>query len=269
MTTTDLLFQDWVAHWRAIFAARDGQAGVSRDPAYWDRRAPAFAAATNQRRDGFIELLEPWLRPQWTAIDVGAGAGRHAARLAERLDWVTAVEPSQGMRDLIPPRDNMTIIASPWELADPAPADLVICCHVLYGIPEIEPFVAKLERAARLHVFIQLRFGQMTTPADPLWELLTGQERVRQPQFGDLYNALLQLGIRPDVAVLSHEAQQRWAGENEFIAEHEAMYGAAWDLAKVRTWMASNLESQAGGGLVYDRGMTSSGVAHWQPEPRS
>jgi len=136
-------------------------------------------------------------------------------------------------------------------------------------VPEIEPFVAKLERAALLRVFVQLRFGQLTTPADPLWELLTGQERLRQPQFGDLYNALLQLGIRPDVAVLNYEVQQRWAGEKEFIAEHEAMYGAAWDEAKVRTWMASNLDRQAGGGLVYDRGVTASGVAHWQPEARS
>lgn len=269
MAGTDLLFEDWTAHWRRLVVDRESQAGVRPDPAYWDRRARAFAAATKDRRDGFIEVMEPWLSPERTAIDVGAGAGRHATRLAERLDWVTAVEPSQGMRDQIAQRDNMTIIASSWELADPAPADLVICCHVLYGVAEVEPFIAKLEAAARERVFIQLRYAQMRTPAELLWPVLTGEERRRQPQFADLYNVLFQLGVQAEASLLNYESQQSWASEQDFFDEHAASFGDAWNEDRVRAWLDSNTDRPADGSIVYRAGSTTSGVAHWQPRHRS
>ena len=37
-----------------------------------------------------------------------------------------------------------------------APADLVICCHVLYGVSDAPSFIAKLETAATERVFVQL-----------------------------------------------------------------------------------------------------------------
>src|SRR5207302_1926111 len=235
------------------------------DPAYWDKRARSFNAATRARKDGFLELLEPWLAPDRTLIDVGAGAGRYAAPLAERLDWVTAVEPSQGMRDLIPERDNMTVIASSWELAEAAPADLVICCHVLYGVADAVRFIEKMEANARLRVFIQLRYGQLRTPADPLWELMRGTPRARMPAFGDLWNLLEQMGIHAEVSVLRYQSFQVWQDEQEFLDEYRPPLADAWDDAKGRTWMDENLVREADGSLVYGRAESAAGVAQWQP----
>lgn len=260
-----LLETDWEGSWRRLVEARQAQAGVLRDPHYWDARARGFAAATSGRRDGFVELLEPWLAPHRTLIDVGAGAGRHAAPLADRLDWVTAVEPSQGMRDLIPHRDNMTIIAADWELAEPAPADLVICCHVLYGAADARAFIEKLEAAATERVFIQLRHGQLRTPSDPLWELMTGTPRARMPQFGDLWNLLEQMGIHSEVSVLEYEGYQAWDGEEDFLSEYRPPLEDRWDEEKAAAWMAANLVREADGRLVYGRGTSISGVAHWRP----
>lgn len=244
---------------------RESHAGAFADPAFWDKRARSFSAATRDRRDGFIELLEPWLAPHRTLIDVGAGAGRYAAPLADRLDWVTAVEPSQGMRELIPSRENMTVIATDWDQASPTPANLVICCHVLYGIAEAVPFVEKLEAMATDRVFIQLRYGQLKTPADPLWELMTGSPRPRMPQFGDLWNLLQGMGIHADIAVLRYESFQAWESESAFIEEQRPALAETWDKARAAAWMAENLERGADGGLVFGRGLTTSGVAHWQP----
>ncbi|HVD00339.1 MAG TPA: class I SAM-dependent methyltransferase [Candidatus Dormibacteraeota bacterium] len=260
-----LLDTDWAASWTQVVEARQGQARVFHDPNYWDARAKSFAAGTSSRRDGFIELMEPWLGPQKTLIDVGAGAGRYAAPLAERLDWVTAVEPSQGMRELIPSRDNMTVIATDWERAEPAVADLVICCHVLYGVAEATAFIAKLEAVARQRVFIQLRHGQLRTPSDPLWELMVGTPRARQPQFADLWNLLEQLGIRAEVGVLEYQGSQSWADAAEFLAEYRPPLEDHWDEARARDWMEANLEIDADGRLVYGRGLSTSGVAHWRP----
>ena len=264
----DLLLEtDWAAHWAGLVETREIDAAAFADPAYWDRRARSFAANTSQRQDGFLELLEPWLEPHRTLLDVGAGAGRYASPLADRLDWVTAVEPSQGMRDLIPQRENMTVIASDWELAEPAQSDLAICCHVLYGVRDIVPFIRKLESCARDRVFIQLRFGQMHIPAEPLWEHLTGVRRPRMPQFGDLWNVLLAIGVRPDVGVLRYQSNQAWDDEAAFLEEHRQTLAKVWDEGKVRTWMTENLKGEEDGRLVYDRGLAESGVAHWQPRP--
>jgi SAM-dependent methyltransferase len=260
-----LLETDWAGHWKQLVEARQAQAFAFHDPGFWDKRARRFAAATSGRKDGFLELLGPWLQPHRTLTDVGAGAGRYAAPLADRLDWVTAVEPSQGMRDLIPTRDNMTVIAADWEHAEAAPADIVICCHVLYGTADAPAFIARLEAAATERVFIELRHGQLRTAADPLWELMTGTPRARQPEFGDLWNLLRQLGIKAEVAVLEYEGFEAWNDAADFEAEHRPSLADFWDEAKAGTWLAENATREADGRLVYSRGRRSSGVAHWRP----
>ena len=260
-----LLETDWAEHWKRIVEARHDQAFVFHDPRYWDARAKSFAAATTGRQDGFLDVLEPYLGAHKTLIDVGAGAGRYAAPLADRLDWVTAVEPSQGMRELIPHRDNMTVVAADWESAEVAPADLVICCHVLYGVADAPAFIARLEAAATERVFIQLRHGQLRTPSDPFWEAMTGTPRARQPQFADLWNMLEQLGVHADVSVLRYESLQSWADLEEFYAEYRPPLEKFWDDDKARAWIEANLARDPDGRLVYGRGPTTSGVAHWAP----
>src|ERR1700693_5345909 len=153
-TRTDRI--DWEQLWRSLVAERSAAAGSHSNPSYWDRRAPSYARSTQARAAESIDVLAPYLSPRKTLIDVGAGAGRHALPLAERLEWVTAVEPSEGMLSQMPPRDNITVVASNWEDAAVAPADLVICCHVMYGIEEPIPFITKMGRSARDRVFIMM-----------------------------------------------------------------------------------------------------------------
>src|SRR6202795_5402574 len=184
---------DWAERWRSLVADRvaAAEAAGQVDPSYWDRRAPTFARST-RARDGFLDVVKPHLAPSKTLVDVGAGAGRHAVPLAESLEWVTAVEPSEGMRALIPPRDNMTIVASTWEDAAVAPADFVICCHVMYGVEEPVPFIAKMERSARERVFIMLRESELPHPAAAVRKRLQGTPGPPMPRFSDLLMLLTQ-----------------------------------------------------------------------------
>src|ERR1051325_6686592 len=129
---------DWVERWRQLVLDREGASAHGHsDPHYWDHRAPSFARSTGGRADQFLGVVEPFTSPRKTLIDVGAGAGRHAVPLAGELEWVTAVEPSERMRAHLPALPNLTVVASAWEDADVAAADLVICCHVLYGVADI------------------------------------------------------------------------------------------------------------------------------------
>jgi SAM-dependent methyltransferase len=255
---------DWADRWRQIVEERAGLAGTHADPGYWDRRAATYARSTRTRSDEFLDVLEPHLLASRTLIDVGAGAGRHAVPLARRLEWVTAVEPSEGMRAHITPADNMTVVASTWEDADVAPADLVICCHVLYGIADPRTFIAKLNRLARERVFIMLRETDLPHPAAIVRARLLGRSGPRLPRFSELFMLLGQMGIAPDVTFLRYPITTRYGDMEEAVVDARALYGQGWDEAAGRAVLNEVLRRD-GGEVVFDGGTALSGVAHWRP----
>jgi len=244
--------------------AREKAAAGHSDPGYWDRRASSYARSTQARSDDFLRILEPYIAPTKTLIDVGAGAGRHAVPLAERLEWVTAVEPSEGMRSHIAPRDNITVIASTWEDAEVAPADLVTCSHVLYGVADIVPFLTKLERSARERVFVMLRETDLPHASAEVRRRLARGESHRLPRFSELFMLLLQMGVAPDVAFLRYPIRTRYADMEEALVDVRALFGEGWDETAGSAVLREILEPD-GDELVYDGGVALSGVAHWQP----
>jgi SAM-dependent methyltransferase len=255
---------DWIERWQQLVLERAAAAGDHADSSYWDRRAPSYARSTSGRADEFLDLISPHLSRHKTLIDVGAGSGRHALPLADRLEWVTVVEPSEGMRAQIPPRDNMTVVASTWEAATVAPADLVICCHVLYGVEDPVGFITKMERSARERIFIMLRETPLAHPSVVVRERLLGEQEPPMPRFSDLFMLLIQMGIAPGVDFLRYSAVQRYAGIDEALADCRALIGKGWDESKARAALAEVLVAD-GEELVFDGGPTLAGIAHWQP----
>lgn len=255
---------DWEARWKQIVADRTSMAAGHSDSNYWDRRAKTYARSTGQRADGFLQVLEPYLAPGKTLIDVGAGAGRHCVPLADRLEWVTAVEPSEGMRAQIPPRDNMTVVASTWEDAEVAPADLVICSHVLYGVADPVPFIGKMSSSARDRVFVLMRESDLPHAGAEIRRRVLGDAGPRMPRFSDLFMLLLQIGLAPDVRFISYDVTQRYADMEDAVRDAGAMFGAGWDDETGRAALAEMLVRE-GDDLVYDGGTVRSGVAFWTP----
>jgi hypothetical protein len=254
---------DWVAEWRRLVRERESGSHRHSDPRYWDRRAASFARTTTGRADQFIEVLAPYLSPRRTLIDVGAGTGRHSVPLAARLEWVTAVEPSDGMRALLPPLPNLTVVASSWEDADVAPADLVICSHVLYGVEDVVAFVEKLQHSARERVFVMLREGSVPHPANVLRDRMSDGPLPRITQFSDLFMVLLQMGIYPDVTFIGYPVLNRYASFDDAVEDCAPLFGEGWD-DRVADELGKMLVRD-GDELVYDGGVSVSGIAHWQP----
>ena len=259
---------DWEANWKQIVHERATLAGTHPDPGYWDRRAPTFARSTKARVDQLLAVVDPYVSPRKTLIDAGAGTGRHAVPLAERLEWVTAVEPSEGMRAQIPPRDNMTIIASTWEDAEVAPADLVICSHVLYGVDDPVPFISKLDACARDRVFVVMRETDLPHPSAAIRKRMLGEAGPRMPRFSELFMLLIQMGIAPDVAFLRYRSTTRYADFDEALLDTRAMVGDAWDEGTGRA-MLEEMLTRDGDQLVFDGEPVVAGVAHWQPQART
>jgi SAM-dependent methyltransferase len=256
-----LLDVDWVASWRALVEAREAQIGRSNEDHWWGSRARRFAFSMRGQSDWFLDFLEPWLRPDRTVIDVGAGTGRHAGPLAGRVDWVTAVEPSQAMREHIPAADNVTVIGSDWQDADPAPADLVICVHVLYPVADVVPFIEKLERSARERVFVVLRDSPHRHPGEDL----AGPGRAREPRLRDCFLLLRQVGIAPDLAMTTYGTFHRYESLEQAVEECRTHVGQGWDAERGRAWLEANLRPDEDGSLVYEGGEVTAGVLHWKP----
>lgn len=255
---------DWEEHWRSLVRQRGGHGERHGQAGYWDRRAPSYARITRGRADEFLAVIAQHVGPRKTLIDAGAGAGRHAAPLADVLEWVTAVEPSEGMRAQIPRRDNMTVIASTWEDAQVAPAHLVISCHVLYGVEEPVPFIAKLEASARERVFVMLREGDAPHPAIALRARLLGAAGPRQPGFSDLFMLLLQMGIAPDVTFVRYPVVHRYPSFDEAVEDCAMLIGDGWDTTRGPELLREMLVRD-GDELTYDSGVALAGIAHWQP----
>lgn len=254
---------DWAAHWRRLVEARDERIGRSRADDPWASRAACFARQPLAPRDWLMGVMEPWLRPTATLIDVGAGTGRYAGPLARRLDWVTAVEPSQAMREHIPPADNLTVIAASWEDADPAPADLVTCVHVLYGVAEPVPFIEKLERSARERVFVVMRDSPQTNLVEAVARGLG--ERPRQPWLRDCLLLLRQMGVRPELAMATYATRYRYDSLEAAADECRRDAGREWDEERGRAWLAARLRPDEDGSVVYEADEVTAGVLHWKP----
>ncbi len=257
---------DWERSWKETVEERASLAGGHANPHYWDRRASSFARSTQTRADEFLAMIEPYLSPEKTLIDAGAGTGRHAVPLAARLEWVTAVEPSEGMRAMIPTRDNITVVASTWEDAEVAPADLVICCHVLYGVADPVPFITKLDRSARERVFIMLRESPLPHPGAVIRRRIFGNEGPRLPRFSDLFMLLMQMDMAPDVTFLRYPILNRYKDFDEALVDARSLVGDGWDEGVGRATLEELLTPE-GDEVVFDGGTVLSGVAHWRPRP--
>jgi hypothetical protein len=57
---------------------------------------------------------------------------------------------------------------------------------------------------------------------------------------------------------------QRYADIDEALADCRALVGSSWDEAKAGTILHEVL-AEDGGELVFDGGVTLSGIAHWRP----
>lgn len=165
------------------------------------------------------------------------------------------------MRSYIEPADNMTVIGSTWEDADPAPADLVICVHVLYPVAVPVPFIEKLERFARERVFIWMRDSPHTLPA----EVMARPERGREPWLRDCLLLLRQLGIEPEMWLGSGPVSIRYQSLEEAVAQCRRHLRLAWDEERGRAWLQANLRTDEDGTVVYDAGNATGGVLHWKP----
>jgi SAM-dependent methyltransferase len=145
-----------------------------------------------------------------SVLDVGAGAGAASLELAGRAGLIVAVDPSDEMlRAFLAIAERLRVKARavvgtwPEAAAEVEGADVVVCHHVLYNIPDLEPFARALTDRAWHRVVVEITARHPTSWMNDLWQRFHVLERPDRPTSEDAERALTEMGL--DVHRQDHE----------------------------------------------------------------
>lgn len=246
----------------------------------WRVHADRFRAvnqAVRGREEPFTRFLSPWLGPDVSVLDVGAGGGRFALPLAERVGHLTAVEPSEGMRAVLTEAlaergFQATIVAARWPeaQADLPPADVVVCANVAYDVANLAPFVGALDRAARRWVAIYMTLTHPVGHIGALWREFRGWEVPQGPTYLDAAAVVFSLGIPTNITLLPVEPTLYFADWDAAVAGYRARLGLQPDAQRdqaLRAALATFIKPQDGR-LVAQPHQRQAAVLWWEKETR-
>jgi SAM-dependent methyltransferase len=170
---------------------------------------------TDPRRplDANLEIIASYFAADDVIIDVGGGTGRVSLPLALRCREVINVDPSLAMGAgftaiaALTGISNARVITGDWLTIDPPVGTVALVNNVTYLTREIVPFIEKLERAGQRRVVITVN-----SPPPPSWnrvlyQLVHGETEEVVPGHVELVNVLWELGILPDIRVLTFPAR--------------------------------------------------------------
>ncbi len=143
-----------------------------------------------------------------SVLDVGCGAGAASLALAGtgRVTEVVGVDTGAEMLDALRAAATVptTTVLGRWpDVAPTTPgADVVVCHHVFYNVPDLGAFAVALGNHARRRVVVELTERHPMAVLSPLWTQLQGLDRPDGPTAGDAVAVLRAEGIEP--------RQERW-----------------------------------------------------------
>lgn len=188
--------EGWAIPEEILRAAPESPWGFPAEP-FRRRAASARSAPDTPSRGRALEAL-----PRGgVVLDVGAGAGAASLPLAPPAARIVAVDESEALlgefRALAGAAGvALETVAGRWPdaAAGVPPADVVVCHHVLYNVPDLAPFVRALTEHARRRVVVEVTAEHPVAWTRDLWRRFHGLERPAGPTADDALAALRELG---------------------------------------------------------------------------
>ena len=196
-----------------------------------------------------------------------------ALPLALSAKKVIAVEPSPSMcrvlREVAAEFDvkNVEVIESGWLDAQAPQVDLALCCHVLYTIQDIQPFVRKLEEHAH-RVLVVMYQAPPQSQIYPLWEPVHGEPRLPLPSLPEFLEVLGELGIEPEIEVVHTERNR---GYDSMESAKEQLTGRLYvtpgsvEMERLEALLPQVLEEKDGGFSIKGSIPLEPSVVSWRP----
>lgn len=163
-------------------------------------RALQAATPTPSRRRALEALPEGG-----TVLDVGSGAGAASLPLLARASRLIAVDSGQAMLDelrtRVPRNIDLTLVCGAWPaIADQVDgADVVVCNHVAYNMPDLDVAVQRMNDKARRRVVLELSKEHPRASQNFLWEIFHGIQRPTRPTSDDAAAVVREAGFTPTV----------------------------------------------------------------------
>ena len=139
-------------------------------------------------------------------LDVGCGGGAAGLALVPPAARVTGFDSSAELLELFSARASELGVEYhavkgrwPEDSGLVGPADVVVCHHVAYNVPDLGPFAAALSSHARNRVVIELSEHHPLFRVNHLWRHFWGVERPGGPVADDAVAVLVEAGIDPTV----------------------------------------------------------------------
>ena len=146
------------------------------------------------------------LPAEGSVLDVGCGGGAAGLALVPTAGRVTGFDQSAELLAVFSERArelgvDHEVVQGDWPAdAGPVPpADVVVCHHVAYNIPDLARFAAALTSHARNRVVLELSQHHPRYGVNHLWRHFWDVERPQGPVADDAVAVLVEAGIQPHV----------------------------------------------------------------------
>ena len=219
------------------------------------------------------------ITPDSRILDIGAGPGTLALPLARMAREVTAVEPSECMRNCLHETmdelgiTNISVVPKLWENVDISkdltpPYDVVIASYSL-GFPDLREGLLKMAVVSCRYVYI-FWFADMVSPWQKnyrdIWEKLYGIPYTEYKKPNIIFNLLHQMGIYANVEITKEEVTQKFSSLEEAVSDQ----GAGLNLENTEQYdiLRKYLEErlQVEGGLFIMRTVSPRAKIWWKKE---
>ncbi len=221
-----------------------------------------------------LDRLDLEVGSNTSVLDVGDHEGRYALPLALRTRWVTVVEPSAALGDLLFTEakeaniKNISIVKGLWEEVEVDPAQVVLCAKVVCGVAALATFVLKLESHATDRVLILADMESPQAIFSPLWEAVHEEERINLPAMPELLSALWELDIYPDLEMFEPTAREIAPNRETALGMLRQMFHVLTDTEKDRRLQAimDELVIPTPNSLaIKGAGVRRQGLVSWRP----
>lgn len=188
----------------------------------------AMFTVSDEIPDSFSHQIAREVNPN-SVLDVGSGGGRASMALVPPAKLLIAVDHQQGMLDEyakaaeIRGVEHLEFLGDwPDVAADVPEADVVVCHHVAYNVPNINAFLVALNDHAAKRVVIEVPQFHPLTYMNPLWKRFWNLDRPTRPTAEQLRDLALALGFNAQLKIWEDET---W-GKRVALSESERVQHA-------------------------------------------
>jgi len=185
----------------------------------WDKRAHSFFRRVSGSDEPQQVIEDLNLMKSDSVLDMGAGTGRFAIPIAQKVSHLTALEPSIGMSTYLEKGmhdaglTNYSLVKKRWEdviIGRDMPVHDVVFASNSLGFSDLAAGLKKLDDAANRSVHILWFAGRERHPMDPeLAKRLGKDEKGRfWPDYLFIMNVLHEIGIYANVSVQKVKTNQ-------------------------------------------------------------